>query len=186
MPSQKSTKMEKWIDIKSYEGRYQVSDLGRVRSLVCRNGRKSEKSYCNILKPSKNNSTGYLNVILYDGKGHGKRFSVHRLVAVAFCGLRDDQIVNHIDGDKTNNSCCNLEACTYSHNALHAISSGLRREHGGGHVPKKVRLLRDGHVVSVYDSIKEMCRQNYLQSSNVWAVLHGKAKHHKGFTFELV
>ena len=72
--------MEVWKPIKGYEGLYEVSNIGRVRSLRNNHGNYREK----ILK-QQDNGDGYLQVTLYkDGKA--KHFTVHRLVAMAFCG----------------------------------------------------------------------------------------------------
>ena len=95
--------METWKAISGYEGIYEVSDLGRVRSLVHRNRWKP-----GILKPLKH-PRGYIQVGLRKD-GHTKQTLVHRLVAEAFIpnpqGL---DTVNHKDEDKTNNSASNLE-----------------------------------------------------------------------------
>jgi len=85
---------EIWKDVAGWEGSYQVSTYGRVKSLKYGKER--------ILKPNKN-SSGYLTVSLYI---EGKTFSkvVHRLVAIAFVPNHDNKCdVNHIDEDKTNN-----------------------------------------------------------------------------------
>ena len=119
---------EIWKDVKGYEGLYQVSNLGNVRSLnhhVMNNGimqlRKGK-----ILKPNIN-SWGYLGILLYkDGKS--KRFQVHRLVAIAFIKNHlNKKEVNHIDGNKLNNNASNLEWCTRSENMKHSFLLGLEK-----------------------------------------------------------
>lgn len=109
---------EEWRDVPSYEGRYQVSDLGRVRGLI------SGK----ILRTQVQNS-GYL--ILHFGlgrRGARKTMLVHRLVALAFHGPSDLH-VNHKDGDKMNNSPSNLEWTSRSENMRHAVENGLANTH---------------------------------------------------------
>ena len=101
---------EIWKDIEGFEGMYQISNRGNVKSL---NYNKTGKE--RILKPNKV-SHGYLQVQLHqDGKA--KNYYVHRLVAAAFCdnphGFKE---VNHIDEDKTNNCADNLEFCSKSYN----------------------------------------------------------------------
>lgn len=100
---------EQWKDIPGYEGRYQVSNHGRVRSLLfCRNGR--------ILKPDIV-SNGYARVHFQ----FKKTFLLHRLVASAFIpNPKNLATVNHIDGDKTNNHVSNLEWSSYSDNMRHS------------------------------------------------------------------
>lgn len=107
---------EIWRDIKGYEGLYQVSNLGNVRSLRYRNRDEVRELF---LKP---HNQGYLQVELHrDGKR--KMFTVHRLVAMAFVdGYEENKQVNHIDENKQNNVSTNLEWVSTSQNVLHSIS----------------------------------------------------------------
>ena len=95
--------MEKWKTI-SYEDAYEVSNKGRVRN-------KSSKH----IKSLRFDRYGYVRVTLYPS---GKTYTIHRLVAKAFLEGEGEQ-VNHINGDKTDNSVGNLEWCSASHNARH-------------------------------------------------------------------
>ena len=100
-------RMEIWKDIKDFPG-YQISNLGRVKSF---------RQGVQILKLSKH-TKGYPNVSMRkNGKSVTK--TTHRLLAIAFLGLKKDQWVNHFDGDKTNNDLKNLECCSATHNQLH-------------------------------------------------------------------
>lgn len=105
---------ETWKDIPGYEGYYQVSDLGNVRSV--------DRT---INKPLKKmpKAKGYLCVNLYKNT-QMNQYLVHRLVLLAFVGS-SPLICNHIDGDKTNNHLSNLEYVTYQENTNHAIAIGL-------------------------------------------------------------
>lgn len=116
-----------WKDILGYEGLYQISSDGQVKSLVGWNGRKyvhREK----ILKQSKT-TTGYKKVELSkDGKR--KSVKVHRIVAYAFIPqVEGKTVVNHKDGNPLNNNYKNLEWCTQRENVLHALESGLKKLH---------------------------------------------------------
>ena len=117
---------EVWKDVEGYEGLYQVSTCGNVKSLpkVRRNGTGTYIQKERLLKPS-NTSTGYKKVELCkDGKRKG--FKVHRLVAIAFIPNPDNKPeVNHIDGNKINNNIDNLEWVTSSENSIHAYETGL-------------------------------------------------------------
>ncbi len=119
---------EVWKDIKGYEGLYQVSNLGKIRSLRCWTGRIYLVRN-KILNPSKNQK-GYLQVQLCKN-GKRKQCLVHRVVAEIFISHYDKKqdIVNHIDGNKLNNIVENLEWCTQKQNVQHAIKNNLFKPH---------------------------------------------------------
>lgn len=100
-----------WKDIEGYEGKYQVSNTGKVRSLNYRGNTGKTK----VLKQDTKDN-GYKIIDLYKN-GKRKDYLVHRLVALAFIPnpLNLPQ-VNHIDEDKTNNAVWNLEWCTPEYN----------------------------------------------------------------------
>ena len=103
--------MEIWKDIEGFEGKYQVSTWGRVRS--CHHGKTK------ILTPYKN-ERGYLKVGLSVGKRKTQKFRVNRLVALAFIpNPYNLPQVNHKDGNKENNSYTNLEWATNEINSKH-------------------------------------------------------------------
>ena len=110
--------MEEWKSISGYEGLYEVSSYGRVKSLeisyIRKNGKMDHKPEI-ILRP-KNNGTGYFTVCLYKNKTH-KYYLIHRLVAQAFLPNPDNlSDVNHKDEDKSNNRVDNLEWCSHKYN----------------------------------------------------------------------
>lgn len=118
--------IEEWRPIEGYEGIYEVSSYGRVRSLD-RYVRCKSKSYRlkkgSILSPAKDKN-GYLKVVLSCNR-KCNTINVHRLVAQAFIPNPDNlPEVNHKDEDKTNNSVDNLEWCNHSYN----INYGTRKE----------------------------------------------------------
>ena len=146
---------ETWADIVGYEGKYQVSTLGRVRSLMYHNTKEIYR--VGYLRPAKDNK-GYLRCALSkDNKL--KTYKVHRLVAMAFIPNPDNYSqVNHIDGNKENNSVGNLEWCDNSMNQLHAYKIGLKPPHKGG----SVAVVLYDNLGSVIEFETKMEAANYL------------------------
>ena len=105
---------EIWKDIPQYEGLYQVSNLGRIKSF--RQSTKFHKEREYVLKTSLANN-GYCQVTLYKDPTHRRKFLVHRLVAEAFIPNPENlPQINHIDEDPANNRVDNLEWCTAEYN----------------------------------------------------------------------
>lgn len=114
---------EVWKDVKNYEGTYQVSNLGRVKSLsrIDFSGRQRGEVILRLKNPRKR----YPYVILYK-YGKSKTYYVHRLVASHFIeNIRNKPEVNHIDGNKENNCVDNLEWVDRKENSIHAYRNGL-------------------------------------------------------------
>ncbi len=114
--------MIEWRPVKGFEGLYEVSNLGQVKSL-----NYNRTGETKILRLSKDRY-GYLQVSL---RKNSKVYTklVHRLVASAFIPNPEGKTqVNHIDGDKTNNKVDNLEWCTAKENIQHAWNTGLKNE----------------------------------------------------------
>ena len=118
--------MELWEDVVGWEGLYEVSNLGRVKSLsrVVKRGEGElrVKEKIRVLVP---NTKGYLQVKLCNQKIKKYKI-VHRLVGECFVENPSEKpCINHKNGIKTDNRAVNLEWCTYRENNLHAIKSGL-------------------------------------------------------------
>lgn len=156
---------EIWKDIKGYEGLYQVSNLGNVKSLPREFTRKDGRRYvvkeC-VLKGGKA-SAGYFTVNLLN-----KTHTIHRLVAEAFIfNPENKECVNHVDGDKLNNNVKNLEWCTYSENNKHAYDKGLKKHNN---------LVLDTSNGVYYDSAKDACIALGLNQPTVCRYLNGKRR----------
>ena len=178
-------KNEEWRDVVGYEGRYQVSSMGRVKSLErkvrhWRGGERIQKE--RILKPS-NDRRGYLLVSLCDGEKR-KTFSVHRLVCQAFHENPDNKPqVNHINEIKTDNRACNLEWCTCKQNVNH----GTRTERSAKSRSKPVgQYTLDGELVKIWQSPCEAGKQIGLSDSHVSKVANGKLKTAYGYIWKYV
>ena len=114
---------EQWKPIQEFNGEYEVSNLGRVRSM---------KRYYGVvgrIMPQTIQRKGYYAVTLWmNNKAYCRK--VHRLVIEAFTPNPDSlPCINHIDGNKLNNHIDNLEWCTYQQNMQHAVRTGLTHPH---------------------------------------------------------
>jgi len=134
---------EKYKPITGFNGRYEVSDLGNVRSVArfTRNGKDWRDA---VILKSRSYSTGYRQLTLRDNDDKRYSRTVHKLVAVEFVdGYFYGAVVNHIDGNKLNNSSTNLEWITQKENIAHSIKLGLRAKKYklntiGGHSYRKI------------------------------------------------
>ena len=154
--------MEEWRAIKEYEGKYQVSNMGRVKSLVDSNGKFREK----ILSPGKNGG-GYLFVNLWKN-GESKMNYIHRLVLSTFSPVEnmENLEVNHLDEDKTNNCLSNLEWCTRSYNNTYndrhkRVGEKLRGRTYSEETKEKMSEAHKGHIVSE-ETKKKMSESNSI------------------------
>lgn len=175
--------MEEWKSIIGFEGLYEVSNLGRVRSLW--DGRH-QTHRTKILKPIKMNS-GYLCVGLHKN-GEEKKFLVHRLVAEAFIPnpLNKPQ-VNHKTEDKTQNSVDCLEWCTNEYNQNY----GTRNERvskariNNSKISKPVlQLTKNGELVAEYPSTREAERQTVIDPSSISKCCNGKQNSAGGYVWK--
>jgi hypothetical protein len=125
---------ETWKDIAGFEGRYQVSDAGRVKSLAhaqryvhWRNGAEMSRTTRERVSATQLINSGYQIVHLHQDN---KRTAllVHRLVATQFLEGPQGATVNHKNGVKTDNRVRNLEWATYTENHLHAVAHGLNKQ----------------------------------------------------------
>lgn len=164
---------EIWKDIKGLEGLYQISNLGRVKSLSRFVKVKNYYIFLKerILKPSKGK---YKRINL-----NYKSFSVHRLVAEAFIPNPNNYpVINHIDGNKYNNNVSNLEWCTQGYNQKEAYRLGLRQPtmHNLGETGKLCpnskpvyQFNKNGVFIKYYDGASEAGRQTGISKYDISA-----------------
>lgn len=121
---------EIWKDIKDFEGIYEVSNLGRVRTAKNKTTNSSlhdKRRWRQRVLRQKTDKKGYKRVNLWKNKT-AKTFQVHRLVAIAFLEkMNGKECVNHIDGNPSNNYLDNLEWCNYTENLEHAYKNRLNK-----------------------------------------------------------
>lgn len=177
---------ELWKEVKGFEGLYEVSNKGFVRSIrrKVNFGTQARFVDAKILKPFKKKE-GYLSVKLYK-ECKQYTYYIHRLVAFAFCdGYVDGMDVNHKDGDKTNNVSCNLEWCTRKENINHAvhITHRIKGNTSFGRPYQKpiIQLSLNGDVINKWDSAFHAQRVLGFCESGIRKCLHGKSSKYKGF-----
>ena len=185
---------EEWKDISGYEGRYQISNMGRIRSLprIVKNGIGECHKKGKILKPQKA-VNGYMRATLCNEKYY-KHFKIHRLVAEHYIPNPENKPqVNHINGDKTDNRVDNLEFCTHEENIKHAIKNGLidleKRKLEmiklGKKRAKKVNQYDLEHkFIKRWDSLKEASETLNINYGNISSCCIGNHKTAGGFIWE--
>ena len=159
---------EEWRDIEGYKGLYQVSNMGRVKSLnYNRTGRER------IMK-GLDNGHGYLFVQLCkDGKA--KNCRINRLVAMAFIPNPDNlPEVNHKDKIRTNNRVDNLEWCTTQYNIEYSQGKAV------------IGISKVSGLILEFPSTREASRQTDISHSNICACLKGRQKSAGGFYWQYV
>ncbi|WAX17991.1 DNA endonuclease [Streptococcus phage SG586P1] len=176
---------EIWKDITGYEGLYQVSDQGRVKSLerkfhIWHGGERIQKE--RILKQATTHN-GYLRVTLYAGD-KPKTLKVHRLVCEAFHKNPNNKPeVNHINENRTDNRACNLEWCTRRENCNH----GTHNERVAKALSKTVgQFSLDGKLIKVWQSASEVRRQIGFNQGYVSAAARGEHKQAYGFIWKYI
>lgn len=169
---------EIWKDVLGYEGLYQVSNLGRVKSLSRivkyqenHSGLRKER----ILKQNITKS-GYVHVVICINKLK-KTVKIHRLVALAFIkNIENKHLVNHINGIKYDNKVENLEWVTSSENIIHAHKTGLKKGIRGNesHLSKltikeveKIRLIHSKGKISK----KEIAEMFNISRAQVYRII---------------
>lgn len=195
---------EIWKDVVGFEGRYQVSNFGNVKSLSFRNQKISK----NLAQ--KVNNQGYKIVQLCERK-RNIPFLVHRLVAMAFVDNPNNYpIVNHKDENPLNNNADNLEWCTYSYNRIYSMDMhpemrkelvenltkySTRNKKGVPHKHyKQVAILDDSNsIINIYDNASTAAKILGLHTCNVTEVCKanrkrqiGKKRRTGGYIFEFI
>jgi len=193
-PSQNELLIEIWKDIPSYEGKYQCSNLGRIKSLSRKiktmrpSGRISKER---ILKQSTQGG-GYKNVSL----GKDNTVLIHRMVAITFINNPDNKpCINHINGIKDDNRVSNLEWVTYSENEKHSYSHLGKKPNKTnlGNTGIKSRDSKqvaqyslDGKLISVHGSASEASRKLGGYQGRISMNARGEQKTCYGYVFKYV
>lgn len=162
---------EIWKPVEGYEGRYEVSNLGRIKSF-------SQKMHGRIVQGSVS-GRGYRTVKLTDSFGVEKNFTVHRLVAIAFIDNTDNKPhVNHKDENKLNNCAYNLEWCDNKYNMNYGTRNArisVANTCNSKRCKAIFSVAEDGSS-EFFCGITEAGRQTGLTPSNITCVLKGRRK----------
>lgn len=196
---------EIWMDIHDYEGLYQVSNLGRIKSLkrkVYAGNGKMRWQYEKILSNNKTNGNGY-KIVSLSKKSKNKNKYVHRLVMETFAPNKinfksmpienrdefdlEKLEVNHIDENKSNNSVDNLEWCTplynnlYNNKNIRAKKTRIRKHIGC----KKILQMNDNdEIIKEYLSIKQASEEMKVSNQAISDCLRGIQKHSAGYKWK--
>ncbi|WP_288638843.1 NUMOD4 domain-containing protein [uncultured Lentilactobacillus sp.] len=192
--------IEIWKNIQGYEGLYQVSNFGRVRSLdkkvKCRGGKYRLMS--GRIMRSVHSGTNYSAVNLYKGKHHRMQY-VHRLVAEAFIPNPNGYLeINHKDENKENNNVSNLEWCdrTYNNNyGIHNLRISQARKSNVKYTKQSIRngqkqskpvvqFTLDGKEIKEYPSTAEAGRQNGFKKCAIANCCCGRQKTSYGYIWK--
>lgn len=184
---------EVWKDVVGYEGTYQVSNMGRVRSIdriaPCR-----KKGYTTITKKGRilnlsTNRLGYKEAHLYNYQEQKERIiSVHRLVAFAFIPNTDREHlreINHIDENKANNRVNNLEWCDRAYNTRYG-SSRIRATTNNPNIRRVAQYSKSGELIAKYETIADASRATGLDNSSISKACRGKLKTNGGYIWRYI
>ena len=178
---------EEWKDIEGYEGRYQVSNLGRVKALprtVSGHNQHGEwtRTEPEQIMTQKLQNTDRLQVSLRDAEGKRKTFYVHRLVAMAFVpGYFEGATVNHKNEDHHDNRADNLEWMTKAENNAY----GTHNFRVGKSLRMAVEMLTDdGEHVAYFDSMSEAAEKSGCPLSSIHRCCYGRQETTNGYRFK--
>lgn len=179
---------EEWRPVVGWEGLYEVSNTGRVRSLTRRRMCGNHYATCKGRELNQIKSkTGYLVVVLSNGTKDHKPHYIHRLVAEAFIPNPENHLsVDHINCDKHDNRVENLRWCSLAQNTKYQWENGIANgfkpgNRASAHVCSKPVVRDDGRW---YPSVTAAAKELGGRAANVSAVLRGKACTYKGFSFQ--
>lgn len=184
--------IEIWKDVVGYEGIYQVSNFGNVKSLdkiVFNNGsRRYNNIKGRVLSQNKTNGNGY-RIVSLNNNGCSKNYYIHRLVASSFLENKNNfKYINHKDENKLNNNIDNLEWCDAKYNANYGTSRERARQKllNNKSTSKQVSShdRNTMELIKTFPSISEASRQLNCAVQNISDALHGKQPTARGYIWK--
>lgn len=182
---------EEWKDIKDFEGLYQVSNYGRVKS-IGKYSKLGNPTPYRILRPGKNKEFRYLVILCKDKKRFTRK--VHRLVAQAFIPNPENKPeVNHVNpitNDLCDNRVCNLEWVTSSENSQWCIKLGrdskppVRFGKDNNRSHPVCQYNKNGEFIKAWDCINDACRNGMFERHGMTLCCKGKLKTHRKFVWK--
>jgi len=178
-----------WKDVKGFEGYYEVSNTGiifsKCRFITDKNDNQKQIDHKRLAQHI--NQNGYFCISLYKNS-IGKNFRVHRLVAEMFIPNPNNKpCINHIDGNKLNNSIENLEWVTHKENTIHAFKTGLQKGSSTGKFGSDNKLsipvsqIITGQINRIFGSRLEAERLTGISSRKIALCCNGKRKTAGGY-----
>ncbi len=178
-------KNEVWRPVDGFEGYYEVSNYGRVRSIkrivtIKNRWHDIQRRYGGTITRGHIDNNGYMAICL-QADGRKKYTKVHILVAKAFIENPSNyHQVNHKDENKSNNCVENLEWCTAKYNSNYGTKIKRQAEKWS----RKVNMLKDGKIVSTFPSLKEAGERMNINYKNIQSVCAGHRKTAGGYNWE--
>jgi hypothetical protein len=179
--------MTEWRDVDGYEGYYQVSDLGQVRSLprLIQQGKRKVFIKGRILK--QNSDTNGYQIVVLSKDGIHKSCRMHRIVAEAFLPNPEGKTeVNHINGNKKDNRAVNLEWNSRKENVIHSQQNGLAKAPPAPIKKKVLQFSKDGNLIKVFDSIKIAGESTQIDTSDICNCCRRNRKSAGGYVWKYV
>lgn len=169
--------------IKEYPA-YKISDTGIVYSCFKPKTNIVSDTWHEI-KQIYDKSCGYMIVTLCDGKGKRQNKRVHRLLMEAFVPNPNNYPhINHIDGNKLNNTLSNLEWCTCKHNSKEAVRIGLTATRDKSFEKAVIQMDKEGNYITEYQSITKAAKSINGIVTNIAKVCRGKRNYASGYRWK--
>lgn len=181
--------MRNWVDIKGYEGLYQISPEGNVKSLPKKFGSNKGWLRGEIILKTYSDKSGYVYVSLTDSNKTSKKLKIHRLLAITFIPNPNNlPQVNHKDGVKDNNALSNLEWCTPGENQKHAFSLGLKKGKKGSENPAFIAPINqydmDGNFIRQWPTLRDIMRETGFDKSAISRHCKGNRNYSHAYGFK--